>query len=192
MPYFETERIWINSLLNSARILDFDIETQLVGFHKGGKFNPDGCRPVIISWSWMDEEEVYTREVTGKTLEEFRTQYDKADVVTGHYIRKFDLPIINMRLLELHKPRLNVKIAWDTKADLIPFGGASKSQENMSAMLGLQEEKYHMSDTDWRNMDKDMKKKVMERNAQDVIQHKEMFRKLGELEYLSKPKEWGR
>jgi DNA polymerase elongation subunit (family B) len=51
-------------------------------------------------------------------LELFREAYDAADIVTGHYIRGFDLPILNARMMRHGLPMLGAKLAQDTKGDL--------------------------------------------------------------------------
>lgn len=136
------------------RILDFDIETRKVGFHNGGRFNPDGCEPTAIAWSWEGQKKVECyllgKDDPVEMLTEFAEVYDYADMVTGHYIRKFDLPIINGSLFELGLPLLGEKLTCDTKLDLVNFAGLSKSQENLSAMLELAADKFHMPDHNWR------------------------------------------
>lgn len=142
------------------RILDFDIETRRIGFYSAGRFAPDGCEPVIIAAQWEDAEEPYvfglgntwTLESYCSLVTKFRELYDRADIVTGHYIRKFDLPILNGAMLECGLTPLGEKLVIDTKTDLLDFAGQSKSQENLSALHQLEESKFHMNDTWWRKV----------------------------------------
>jgi hypothetical protein len=67
----------------------------------------------------------------------FAELWDEADIVTGHYIRKFDIPILNGNLFERGYPLLGEKLVQDTKVDLREIAAISKSQENLAQMLEL-------------------------------------------------------
>lgn len=163
------------------RVLDFDIETRRIGFHNGGRFAPDGCEPVIIAAAW-DNEPVSVWSLNPRWSERdarylitrFRKLYVQADMVTGHYIRKFDLPILNGACLEWGLDPLPARLCLDTKTDLIDVAGLSQSQENLSALKELDESKFHMHDNRWRYVARltaeglDLAKT---RVVQDVLQH---------------------
>lgn len=176
------------------RILDFDIETRLVGFHKGGRFAPDGCEPIAVAWSWLDPENVEVRVGPGKALlRAFFLAYLQADIVTGHYIRKFDLPVLQGAMIEHGLPLLPARRTHDTKCDLVKFAALSKSQENLSEMLELAEAKYHMSDVKWREaarLKKGGQEQTRIRVTDDVRQHMELRAALLEAELLTEPKLW--
>jgi hypothetical protein len=183
-----------------VRILDFDIETRLVGFHKGGKFNPDGCEPIAIAWSFGrfgENRPIRVRQLGVDEPEEmltrFLTAYMQADMVTGHYIRKFDLPIINGALMERNLGTLPPKMTCDTKNDLITKAGWSSSQENLGEMIALAEDKFHMNDTRWREATRLTPKGIAltrERVVDDVKQHIELRYRLLALGWLGAPKVW--
>src|SRR5581483_6649372 len=137
---------WANTagILRPSRklkILDFDIETRLVGFYSAGRFKPSGSEPTAIAASFVGEDEVHVWVQPDYTVEEmlvyFLELYDQADIVTGHYIRKFDLPILNANLFEQGYGLLGEKLVQDTKVDLREFEGLSKSQENLAETLEL-------------------------------------------------------
>lgn len=181
----------------TIRILDFDIETRKVGFHNGGKFGPDGCEPITIAACWVDTMEVKVWLQPQHTLPEmlagFLEMYDAAEMVTGHYVRKFDLPIITGALLEHGKRPLGRKLVCDTKCDLIDFAGLSKSQENLGAMLALAEAKYHMNDHRWRSssrLDPDGVKEATVRACEDVRQHMALRSALAAAGALRAPRVW--
>lgn|SRR5690348_2172870 len=166
------------------RFLDLDIETRRIGFHNGGRFSPDGCEPVIIAAAW-DGEPARTwslgprwkEQDARRMLVEFRKLWDQADVVTGHYIRKFDLPILNGAGLEWGLEPLSSKLTLDTKLDLLNIGGMSQSQENLSALKELEESKFHMNDTWWRKVARLTPEGLAlaeERVVTDVRQHQEL------------------
>lgn len=175
-------------------MLDFDIETRKIGFHIGGKWNPDGCEPIAIAWSWGGA--VTVRQVvdgSDEMLRAFVAAYTEADIATGHYIRKFDLPIINGALMERGWAPLPPRLTSDTKSDLIARAGWSSSQENLSEMFDLLEDKYHMSDTKWREATRLTPKGVRHtrsRVANDVRQHMALRAKLVDLGYLGVPRVW--
>lgn len=174
-----------------AKILDIDMETRKVGFHSGGRFKPDGCEPVIIAASWEGEDTVTTLSLSPtwkekdirKMLEGFVALYNQADMVTGHYISGFDLPIINGSLLEFGYDPLRPKEIQDTKTDFKKTAGHSLSQENLSALKELEDSKFHMNDHMWRQVCRltpDGLALANERVVRDVIQHKSLRKQLSQ------------
>jgi hypothetical protein len=193
---------WTNG--STIRILDFDIETRRVGFHSAGRFAPDGCEPVAIAASWVGEKNVrcwvmpdahwpVRKAFTLEMLRGFRRLWDEAGIVSGHYIRKFDLPIINGALLEHGLPLLTEKLTCDTKGDLKDRAGLSASQENLSLMLHLEENKFHMSDANWRavaRLQPDAMEACRKRVMDDVRQHKVLRERLLGAGALKSPRVW--
>jgi hypothetical protein len=176
------------------RVLDFDIETRLVGFHKGGRFAPDGCEPIAVAWSWEDPHNVEVIVGPSKRmLRVFAKEFARADMVTGHYVRKFDLVVLNGAMIENGLPTLGPKLVHDTKDDLVKFAGLSKSQENLSGMLHLAEAKYHMSDVKWREaarLKADGREATKTRVVHDVLQHLELRAGLLQAGLLHEPRMW--
>src|SRR5215813_3464504 len=77
--------------------------------------------------------------------------YDEADIICGHYIRGFDLPLLNACCAETGLRPLSDKLTHDTKLDLIKMQGISLSQKNLSSMLGVKSEKLDMDQRMWRS-----------------------------------------
>lgn len=133
------------------RILDFDIENRPLAY-----LGPDYTTAEVtaIAAKFVGETRMYTwllgRHSPIEMLEGFRALYNKADLVTGHYIREHDLPVINGAMIELGLPPLADKMTCDTKIDLTSAKYISKSMENLAAMLGLGYDKVHMSNAAWR------------------------------------------
>lgn len=180
-----------------VRILDFDIETRKVGFFEAGPFSPDGCEPITIAASWVGEKKVHVWLQPEHTLPEmlsrFRDLYMEADMVTGHYCTKFDLPILNGSLFEHRLPLLPERLCVDTKTHLVKLAGLSKSQENLGAMLGLAEQKFHMNDYRWRGaarLDPSGVDLGRRRAVSDVRQHKTMRLALADAGALKPPRVW--
>ena len=133
-------------------------------------------------------------EVDGPTmLREFKRLYDEADGVTGHYIRKHDLPIINGALLEHGLPLLGPKMTCDTLLDLKKRKDISGSQEALAEMYGLPQPKYHMSQSKWREANRLTPEGIAytkKRVSEDVVQHKALRQKLLEVGALKAPRVW--
>ena len=186
-----------------ARILDFDIEVRPMAFY-GGDFVTK--QPTAIAWKWVGErsaaevvllgESYDTRRVMEEEvamLEAFRAVYDAADIVTGHYIRGFDLPIINARLMRHGLPMLGSVLAQDTKGDLARGQGMSKSQENLGAMFELRHPKVPMNTTRWEEANALMPEGIeatRKRVLGDVRQHIELRETMLRNGYLAAPKPW--
>lgn len=162
-----------------------------------------------IAWAWVDHDniaepmlgengvecEMHTGSEASlrRMLKRFVDAYNAADIVTGHYIRGFDLPLVNGALVELGMPPLKAKLTQDTKIDLMRFSGHSKSQENLGAMLGLEHPKVGMSQADWRaanRLTRDGRERTMGRVVGDVVQHIEMRAALIERGMLKAPTVW--
>lgn len=202
----------------ALRILDFDVECRPLSWY-AGDFNSKEI--TAIAWAWVDPKrpakprgrvecrllnetkqewdnlprvdlEHPTGSMQGMLLA-FLEAYEAADIVTGHFIRGFDLPLLNGALIELGLTPLPARLSQDTKLDLIRFSGHSKSQENLGAMLGLRHPKVGMTQADWREANRltphglDV---VRGRVVGDVRQHIEMRAALLERGMLGPPKLW--
>lgn len=176
------------------RILDMDSECRPLSWYGGDWVSKE---VTAIAGRFIGEKKFYTfflGELTMvEVLEGFREVYDWADYVTGHYIRGFDLSLINGAMLDAGLRPLGDKYAQDTKLDLIRYSGLSKSQENLSAMLGLEHPKIGMNQELWRQANRLTKKGIKltkERVVGDVEQHIEMRQALLDRGMLGPPKLW--
>ncbi len=177
------------------RVLDFDIENRPLSY-LGSDFTT--AEVTAIAWAWTDKPEDVTVFLLGETdlseiLHKFRTAYDSADMVTGHYIKGHDLPMINGALVEFQMPVLGDKLVQDTKCDLIRLKGLSKSQESLGAMFRLESPKVQMNQIKWRAANRltpEGLAEVRERVVGDVRQHIELRRQLLALGYLAPPSLW--
>src|SRR5689334_13913741 len=99
------------------RVLDFDCECRPLHWIGSDYVSQE---ITAIAWAWTDRPEDVTCYLLGETdgasmLRAFRAVYDQADLVTGHFIRGFDLPLINGALTEYQLPVLGDKLTQDTK-----------------------------------------------------------------------------
>jgi len=178
------------------RILSFDLENRPISY-LGSDYTTGDI--TAIAAGWVGEEEVWVGVQTkddrsrARMLKAFVKLYDQADMVCGHFIRGYDLPVVNGALMELGLAPLSDKMTCDTKNDLKKRKYISASQENLSAMLGLVEPKIHMNTPLWRQANRltvagiELTKL---RCVGDVVQNKALRAKLLELDWLAGPRVW--
>lgn len=141
-----------------TRILDFDIENRPLSY-----WAPDMPTADITSIAscWTDDhdsmEVLLLGEVTTEEmLARFVQRYNEADLVTGHYISRHDLPIINGALYDMDMPLLGSKLYCDTKTHMMKKADIPATQEfilellNPVCPIGVPILKYHMSQRTWR------------------------------------------
>jgi hypothetical protein len=195
-----------SSRRGQLRVLDFDLENRPLSY-----IIPEWCSAEItaIAWSWLGSDEVETLLLTarGKYVDKagkhrkpllalgmFREILLSADLVTGHYIRGHDLPILNAAFIEYGVPSLGSLLVSDTKSDLIRKKDMSASQENLAATLGLPEPKRHMTQAEWREANRlfsdDRLDLSRSRVVGDVVQHKALRAELVRRKLLGPPRRW--
>jgi hypothetical protein len=177
-------------------VLDFDMECRPLHWY-GGDFVSKEI--TAIAWAWVTKRpkvEVVWLDVdmtVGDLLDEFLPVIAEADIVTGHFIRGFDLPLLQGACVEEQRPLVGSVMAQDTKLDLLTFQGLSKSQENLGALLGLKHPKVQMNQATWRAANRLTQEGLAltrERVVGDVRQHIEMRQRMLDLGVLGPPKLW--
>ena len=178
------------------RILDFDVECRPLSWY-GGDWVTKEITAVACQWLDRQKAEVWLlTEEPGSMLAmltSFRERYYLADMVTGHFIRGFDLPLMNGMMIDNGMEPLAKKLSHDTKLDLMKMQGLSKSQENLAALLGLKHPKVNMNQALWREANRLTPEGIAhtrKRVVGDVKQHIEMRARLLELGMLGPPKLW--
>jgi hypothetical protein len=122
-----------------------------------------------------------------------RTWLASADIVTGHYCRKHDLPMLNGALMERGLPILPELLVQDTHGELPRRKDFSASQESLAGMYGLPESKHHMSTPEWRKANRLTPEGIAltrKRVVSDVRQHKALRKRLIEAGALRAPRRW--
>src|SRR4051812_19257994 len=135
------------------RILDFDCEARPLHWIGGDYVSKE---ITAIAWAWVDQPQDAVAYLLGEVdtetmLRAFLDVYNQADMVTGHFIRGYDLPLVNGMLTEFGLPSLGDKLSHDTKIDLLRRAGLSGSQESIGAMLHLDHPKVQMNQAKWRS-----------------------------------------
>lgn len=181
--------------MTKLRILDFDIENRPLAY-MGEDYTSAEITAIAACWDGKPKTMrvwLLGRDEPVEMLKAFVALYDEADLVTGHYIRMHDLPVINGALMEHGLPPLEQKLTCDTKLDLVQRKYISASQENLGEMLGIPATKVHMSNAKWRvanRLTPAGQKLTRERVTGDVLQHMAIRRALLDRGLLSSPKTW--
>jgi len=179
------------------RILDFDLETLAAGF-ADPEWVPQ--KITVAAWSWIGEEEVhyatalkpgfFDRRLRVRALMPLVKAIWEADVVTGHNLLRFDLPVLNAELMRAGlNPLPNL---WVQDTMKFPKSkGLKKSQDDVSLMVGSEQRKLSLN---WEEWDRAYEVKgwplVIERCKTDVLAHKEMREGLAAQNALDKPRKW--
>lgn len=177
------------------RVLDFDIENRPLAY-LGEDYTT--AEVTVIASCWASD--VRTMQVLAlgdmkmvDLLAAFRERYDGADLVTGHYIREHDLPILNGAFVEARLRPLGPKLTSDTKLDLVAMKYLSKSQDNLAHMLGLHSEKVNLSNAEWRSANRMEPPGILAAKLRcegDVLQHIELRTALLQRGLIGPPVEW--
>jgi DNA polymerase elongation subunit (family B) len=183
--------------VRDLRILDFDIETVAAGFA-----DPEWVPQKItcVAWSWIGSdvgesrlatsEGVFSRPIRrSKMLEPLLVAIGEADMLTGHNILRFDLPVLNAECLRLGLPPLGPALVQDT-IRIVRTKGFKKGQDNLSVLTGgapklalsWQEWQYAYEEKNWAT--------IVERCQSDVEGHKVMRQQMLDRGWLREPVRW--
>jgi hypothetical protein len=175
-------------------VLDFDIENRPLSYWAD---RPTAeVTAIAACWAGFPKSmRVWLLGTHGpeETLVAFREMYNQADMVTGHYIRMHDLPILSGASIELLGTCLPAKLTEDTKNDLVKRGDLPATQEYLAAMMGVKAVKKHMTQADWREANRltpDGLRLTEARVTGDVIQHMALRVALRDAGLLRAPRMW--
>lgn len=178
----------------------FDIETRSLGFHNGGAFKPIGSGPIAVSWRILGGEAddmvaVHWdyAQAEGKLMAFFDDFLSRVDVVLGHNIRDFDLPVLNGWRLELGMRPFKPITFIDTLRHLKKTAGRSRSMANLAASMGIKDEKPHVTDHQWRRAgagDPDVLEYIRRRCHDDVVLNIHLYEQLRDRGWLGGRKVW--
>lgn len=178
------------------RILAFDTECRPLSFIGGDYVSKE---VTVIAYRFVHDAEwppaclALGEYSMLEMLDLFRETYAWADAVMGHWIRGHDLPLLNGAMLEHGFPPLPDKLTIDTKNDLVNFGGLSKSQKNLAALLDCSNQKLEVDDAMWRRanrLDPVGIKFAKARCESDVRQNIELYESLRAQGFLQPPRMW--
>lgn len=179
------------------RILDFDTEVRPLSY-LGSDFTTGEVTGLAAAWIVNGKPRgvkcwLLGRDDPAEMLEGFRELYDAADMVTGHFIRGYDLPVLNGAYLDNGLRPLGDKLTHDTKNDLVRRKYVSASQENLAASLGVRAPKIQMNQQLWRDANRLTESGLAlteKRVVGDVRQHVALREALLAAGWLGAPKVW--
>ena len=159
------------------RILDLDIETVAAGYA-----DPGWVPHTITAWaaSWNDPDRVecralpvrhfYDRKARRRFLGPLLKLISQADLLTGHNLFRFDLPVIQAEAMRLELPPLTPVRVQDTMR-ILKSKGFKKGQDNLVALLRTGEKKA-LNWQQWQDAYAEPSlATVKERNIGDVRDH---------------------
>ena len=181
-----------------TRILDFDVETVAAGFA-----DPDWVpqKVTCVAWSWIGEDTVSSRICTPlglfgdpslrcEMLVPLLEQIRQAEMLTGHNIERFDLPVINAECMRLGLEPIRTVLVQDTMR-LFRAKGFKKGQDNLGGLLKIPAKKMALDWQAWQDAyDETDWQTIRDRCESDVTMHKQMREKLLGLGYLRSPRQW--
>lgn len=177
------------------RVLDFDIENRPLSYWYDGQTTAELTG---FAMAWADDPDSMSVFLLGRddmdyALRFFVDAYNAADMVTGHYIRRHDLPHMNSELMERGMAPLGEKLTQDTKLDFVKKGDQPATQEYLAELFGVEAPKYTMTQHDWRRANRLTREGLdytKVRCVGDVVQHMELRQKMLAAGVLHEPKVW--
>lgn len=186
------------------RTLIFDTECRPMHY---SDWRPES-QITAIAWAWdrgpdarfVIHTELLDRDLANEDhmLERFLADYDKADLVVGHYIRKHDLPLINDHCVRAGLQPISErapKLTHDTKMDFVQVKGLGLSQANLTTMYGLDADKVSMTGAEWRRanaLDPAGQRLSKLRVEGDVMQNRQLYHVMRDAGVLRQPRRWPR
>jgi hypothetical protein len=190
-----------------TRALCFDLESRPSAFWWGDKTT---AQITAFGWKWEDEDNAQAMLLladgrfvcdNGKKIPAvgaysyFAGTLAAADLVYGHNIRKFDLPLFQSGLFRLGLAKLPQLRTTDTLKDYPKRHDMSASLENLAIIHGVDDDggKKHMSITDWERANQLSPEGIAaarERVVSDVLLQEKLRARLIELGYLGQPRAW--
>jgi len=181
----------------ARRFLDFDLEAVNAGFE-----DPQWTPVTVTCWAytWIGEHtdvrcealpvaDFYDKDARRRFLLPLLAAIEAADVVTGHNIIRYDLPVLNGECMKVGLPVLKPTMAQDTMK--IPRARFKKGMDNVSHSLGVREEKLPLSWAEWAAAYAEPGlETVKERCASDVLMHVQMRERMREEGWLRSPRLW--
>lgn len=180
---------------SAFRVLTFDIENRPSTYWIPDRPTAEttaiawGFTPNNIQCALLTKDGASYREM----LVRFREAYELAGMVTGHYILRHDLPILNGAMVEAGLPILPPRLVLDTKVHSVKWKDIPKSQEHLCEMLGVPAPKVQMTQQKWREANRLTDEGLLltqKRAVGDVKQHFQLRKKMDSLGLLTAPQVW--
>ena len=180
------------------RILDFDIETVAAGFDDP-QFVPQ--KITCVAWSWIGEDAVESRIATSeglfsrpkrraKMLKPLLEAISEAEMLTGHNLLRFDLPVLASECMRLGLPVVRPILVQDTMR-IARAKGFKRGQDNLAELFDVPIKKLALSWQGWQHAYEEPNwQTVKDRAESDVMAHKILRERLLERRLLKPPVRW--
>lgn len=184
--------------LPDGDVLIFDLECRPTAWI-GGDFV--GRSLTAYAYTYLHSDEVVADAILPGDQERFAlmvisiaSAVETADVNVGHYIKGFDLPLLNADLERIHQVTLPRMVVVDTKIDRITGLGISESLENLAARYELNVQKMDMREPYWEEFNlwqtPKSRQRVLDRVTSDILATKELYLALEAEGRLKSPSIW--
>jgi DNA polymerase family B, exonuclease domain len=180
------------------RIFDFDVETVAAGF-ADPQWVPQ--KITCVAGSWIGSDLVESRicgpeglfghpEVRAEMLQWLLDRIREADIVTGHNINRFDLPVINSECMRLGLEPIR-KVKTEDTMLLVRSKGFKKGLDNLGVLFRTPAQKVSLSWQEWQQAyDEPGWVTVRQRCEGDVLLHKQVRIGLRQERLLRAPRVW--
>lgn len=193
----QTITAWAYCWIDNSRVVEASEYHKLQVAHPSGdKLGVSGQEPgvsgreptvTVDTLAVADRENLDARRAFLEPLVEAVRQ---ADVVTGHNILRFDLPVLNAECMRVGLPQLDPVLAQDT-IRLPKSKGFKKGQDVLAGLLGVQAEKLPLNWWEWQQAYADPSHvSIRERVAGDVRQHMQLREAMRKRGWLMAPRLW--
>ena len=179
------------------RILDFDIEA-LCGSYDDPNWAVSKITAVAWAWEGSDHVEVrcdpvgfFDRDRRAALIAPLLEAIEEADVLQGHNIVRFDLPVLNAECMRLGLPTLGRQMVADT-IKMIRTKGFKKGQDNIGVLLDVPLRKRALNWQEWDDAYSEGEPwpVVQDRVRTDVLQHRMIAAEMGRRGWLKMRKVW--
>jgi hypothetical protein len=125
-----------------------------------------------------------------RMLAPFLEQVAAADMLTGHNIARFDLPVLNAECMRLDLPPIRDVLVQDTMR-LRRSKGFKKGLDNLAVLFKADTQKLALSWQEWQDAyDEDGWQTIRDRCESDVVSHKQVREALIERGLLQDARRW--
>lgn len=179
------------------RYLDFDLEAVAAGYA-----DPNWVPHTVTAWAycWYGTDDVHVQTLPVESfysvpdrqrfLQPLLAVLEAADVLCGHNLLRFDLPVLQAEVMRLGLPSLLACTVEDT-IRLPRSKGFKKGQDNLGVLLDVPLEKLPLNYQQWQNAyaEPDLAT-VKERVVGDVRQHMLIREQMRQRGWLKPPRVW--
>lgn len=154
-----------------------------------------------VAWSWIGSDDVHSRvcgveglfgkpQQRAEMLSELLSQIAEADILTGHNIARFDLPVVNAEAMRLGLEPIRSILVQDTMR-LVRAKGFKKGQDVLGHWLKVRDQKMPLDWQQWQDgyAEPDWAT-IRQRAESDVVMHKQIRLQLLERDLLKPPRKW--